>query len=212
MVICPNCGRNTPKGTFCEHCGARIDGPGPGGAKSRMLLIGIVIVFAILAIAAFIVFQPGMAGQQQVQGKVPAQVTGQVQQPAQGTLAAQQTTAASPLTAAVPPTLIITSAGKRGSMDAVKGQVTGTTPGSHSVVVYIYVGKWYGPKPLWEKPLTPIAADGSWSCSIGTAATDADATRVAAYVVPAGVVPEQVDGVAELPAGMAQYPYRVVER
>jgi len=25
IVICPNCGKNTPEGKFCEHCGARVD-------------------------------------------------------------------------------------------------------------------------------------------------------------------------------------------
>jgi hypothetical protein len=24
MVICPNCGKNTPHGKFCEHCGAQL--------------------------------------------------------------------------------------------------------------------------------------------------------------------------------------------
>jgi TM2 domain-containing membrane protein YozV len=24
MVICPNCGKNTPEGKFCEHCGASV--------------------------------------------------------------------------------------------------------------------------------------------------------------------------------------------
>ena len=24
IVICPNCGKNTPEGKFCEHCGASV--------------------------------------------------------------------------------------------------------------------------------------------------------------------------------------------
>jgi hypothetical protein len=29
MVICPHCGKNTPEGKFCEHCGANISAPPP---------------------------------------------------------------------------------------------------------------------------------------------------------------------------------------
>ena len=29
MVICPNCGKNTPEGKFCELCGASISAPPP---------------------------------------------------------------------------------------------------------------------------------------------------------------------------------------
>ena len=27
IVICPNCGKNTPDGKFCEHCGASVQTP-----------------------------------------------------------------------------------------------------------------------------------------------------------------------------------------
>jgi TM2 domain-containing membrane protein YozV len=27
IVVCPNCGKNTPEGKFCEHCGASLQTP-----------------------------------------------------------------------------------------------------------------------------------------------------------------------------------------
>jgi uncharacterized membrane protein YvbJ len=55
MVICPNCGKNTPEGKFCEQCGANISAlppdtqnqvmPGPQKTYSpNYILVGLFIV------------------------------------------------------------------------------------------------------------------------------------------------------------------------
>jgi len=63
----------------------------------------------------------------------------------------------------------------------------------YAVVVYIYVPTiagapyaegWWGPKPYWDTPFSPIGDDGSWSCLINTGAYDMSATEIVAYVVP----------------------------
>lgn len=117
-----------------------------------------------------------------------------------------------PQTLSPTPTILFTTVPKIGSKDPVRGRVSGIDPAAYDVVVYIYVDGWWGPKPLWDKPLTPIASDGSWSCEIVTTSTDALATRIAAYALPRGVIPENRDGQQELPASMAIYQHTITDR
>ena len=79
MVICPNCGKNTPEGKFCEHCGANISAPPPdtqhqviaGPQKTystnyiliALFILGVlflfvnpVVVFIIVLISAGVVY------------------------------------------------------------------------------------------------------------------------------------------------------------
>ena len=64
MVTCPNCGKNTPEGKFCEHCGALLQiyqppvviPPSPHVKKSntkRNVVGGAVIVFVIVLLGIF---------------------------------------------------------------------------------------------------------------------------------------------------------------
>jgi len=80
MVICPNCGKNTPEGKFCEHCGSLLTSrqapilssdqpvtPQHPSEKKRsagqtvlMAIGGVFLVFIIIIIIAAFVF--GMGG------------------------------------------------------------------------------------------------------------------------------------------------------
>ena len=67
MAICPNCGKNTPEGKFCEHCGAVLqsvqvqapsyESPQPviqqqqGNTRGWVIAICCVILIIILIIA-----------------------------------------------------------------------------------------------------------------------------------------------------------------
>lgn len=71
----------------------------------------------------------------------------------------------------------------------LSGRIHGLDPTNVRVVVYIQVdGAWW-PKPSSAKPLTTIAADGTWSANIAPAASDKNATLIAAFVVPLGFTP-----------------------
>jgi len=60
IVICPNCGENTPEGKFCENCGASISAPpavtqnqglpGPQKAYSPNYIIVILFIVGLLFI------------------------------------------------------------------------------------------------------------------------------------------------------------------
>jgi hypothetical protein len=63
-VICPNCGRSTPEGRFCEHCGAALPAlpayvpppaPPAPAAKKRSALSTILIILGAIVLL-FIVF------------------------------------------------------------------------------------------------------------------------------------------------------------
>ena len=79
MVICPNCGKNTPEGKFCEQCGASISAPPPdtqhqvipGSQKTYatnyipvvLLILGVLFIFVnpvllliIVIISAIVVY------------------------------------------------------------------------------------------------------------------------------------------------------------
>ncbi len=76
-----------------------------------------------------------------------------------------------------------------GSFDNIKGQVWHVTPDKYKVVVYIYVaGNWWI-KPYLDKPLTNINCDGTWTTDITTGGIDERATKIIAYLIPAGYNP-----------------------
>ena len=79
MVICSNCGKNTPEGKFCELCGANISAPPPDTQHQvipspqktyatnyipvLLLILGVlflfvnpVVVFIIVIISAIVVY------------------------------------------------------------------------------------------------------------------------------------------------------------
>jgi len=123
-----------------------------------------------------------------------------------------KTTATIPQTTSQNPSIIFTSVPKIGSKDIIQGRVAAVDPADYKVVIYIYVDGWWGPKPLWDQPLTTIKSDSTWSCNIVTTPTDALATKVVAYIVPNGYAPPQLNGQQELPAEMAMIPHTMVTR
>jgi hypothetical protein len=68
MVICPQCGKNTPEGKFCEQCGANISAPPPVTQPQEMptgpqkpyatnyILIGLYIVGLLFVFVNPVVF------------------------------------------------------------------------------------------------------------------------------------------------------------
>jgi exo-beta-1,3-glucanase (GH17 family) len=96
------------------------------------------------------------------------------------------------------------------SLDWISGVVEGATPSDWAVVVYIRVdGSWWGPKPTWTEPLTPIRADGFWNATFVTGGNDRTADRFAVYLIPRGALgegmPPSLSGAASLPSVLAGY-------
>jgi hypothetical protein len=81
------------------------------------------------------------------------------------------------------------------------GQVSGVAVADHRVAVYIRVGGWWT-KPTFEAPLTSIDTEGYWSCDIATGRYDPEATRIMAFLVPAGYQPPRMEGGGSFPADL----------
>ncbi len=91
--------------------------------------------------------------------------------------------------------------------DWVSGVVGDVDPDDWCVVLYVQVdGRWWGPKPTWAEPLTPIRSDGFWNATFATGGNDLASTRFAAYLLPRGVVPPALAGASTLPTVLAAYP------
>ncbi len=91
------------------------------------------------------------------------------------------------------PAIDFTSVPLYGSLDDLQGQVSCGEPAEYQVAVYIFVGGWWT-KPYWDSPLTPIQADGSWTCDITTGGNDPYATQIAAFLLPNGYNPPILSG------------------
>jgi len=89
----------------------------------------------------------------------------------------------------------------------VAGRVTGVDGDEYRVVLYIMVrDRWWGPKPTWDAPLTPIAADGTWRTRFATGGVDGEASRFAAFLVPATYDPPDLAGTSSLPSELSRFP------
>ncbi len=111
------------------------------------------------------------------------------------------------------PTLELTYVPPYGASEPLRGRVSGVDPNGYAVAVYIQIppdGWWT--KPSREARLTPIRADGTWECNIVAADTDAYATRVAAFLVPASYDATLLDGQECLPPSLYTHPYAKVAR
>lgn len=108
------------------------------------------------------------------------------------------------------PTIEFTYVPPYGSFDNLKGQVWHVKPADYKVAVYIYVGGWWS-KPYWDRPLTTIQNDGSWTYDITTGGVDQYATRIAAYLVPNGYNPPLMSGGSTLPSELDQNSVAKVE-
>jgi exo-beta-1,3-glucanase (GH17 family) len=87
------------------------------------------------------------------------------------------------------PAVELTAVPPIGSSEDLRGQVWHVAPGDYGVAVYIKVlGGWWT-KPLWSSPVTSIECDGSWVCDITTGGEDAQATDIAAFLIPLAYTP-----------------------
>ena len=86
-----------------------------------------------------------------------------------------------------------------GSFDNLRGQVWHVEPDQHGVAVYIKVNGGWWTKPYWNSPVTAIACDGSWVCDITTGGEDAQATGIAAFLIPLTYTPPAATWAGVLP-------------
>ncbi len=86
-----------------------------------------------------------------------------------------------------------------GNLDNLRGRVDCIQPADYRVAVFIFATSWFT-KPFYDQPLTTIQLDGSWTADITTGRRDEQATRIAAFLVPAGYSPPLVKGELILPA------------
>lgn len=85
-----------------------------------------------------------------------------------------------------------------GSFDDVEGQLLHAAPDSYAVAFLIHVDGWWT-KPNFDERLTPIAADGTWQVDYTTGGADHEATRLAAFLVPADFAAPKAEGAARVP-------------
>jgi hypothetical protein len=104
---------------------------------------------------------------------------------------------------AASPSIKITSVSRYGTSGYASGTVGGVSTAAYRVAVYIYVPDlgWWN-KPYWAQPLTPISANGKWTCDIDTGGRDIYATKVAAFLVPKDYEPPELHGTSSLPSGL----------
>ena len=99
------------------------------------------------------------------------------------------------------PRLEIISHPAIGSSGPVTGIASNVDPSAYYVVVYIYVpdasGWWV--KPTFDYPINLIGDDGSWSCPIVTGGIDAQATKIAVFLLPVDYEPPLASGWSSLP-------------
>ena len=67
---------------------------------------------------------------------------------------------------------------------SLRGCVKDVNPENYRVGCFILVGNGWWTKPTFAAKSTPITSAGTWECAITTGGTDAQATRLAAFLVP----------------------------
>jgi exo-beta-1,3-glucanase (GH17 family) len=103
-----------------------------------------------------------------------------------------------------PPSISFTVLPPIGSLLNLEGIVKGVLPSEYKVAVYIYVNGWWN-KPTFAEPLTRLACDGTFICNITTGGnSDAQATRIKAFLVPSAYSPPLLSGQATIPASIDQ--------
>ncbi|MBI3247848.1 MAG: hypothetical protein HYZ50_15195 [Deltaproteobacteria bacterium] len=86
-----------------------------------------------------------------------------------------------------------------GSFDDLKGKVSGVKRKKYRVAVYIEVfGGWWT-KPTFAQPVVKINKKKKWKSDITTGGFDAEATTIAAFLIPKGYSPPLLAGVFTLP-------------
>jgi hypothetical protein len=103
-----------------------------------------------------------------------------------------------PIAVAEEPRIAFTDVPEYGTKERLYGEAVNVEPVSFRVAVYTYLEGWWT-KPGPGSPLTPIGADGKWSCNIVTDGYDQYATKIAAYLLPVGIIPPIGSGGTVLP-------------
>jgi hypothetical protein len=100
------------------------------------------------------------------------------------------------------PQIMFTSVPPKGSSDPVIGKVLGVRPEDYVVALYIRVGGGWWTKPTFAQPTCPISADGTWVCQYVSGGDDANATDIAAYLIPRAYTPPAMNGGPSLPSAL----------
>lgn len=85
------------------------------------------------------------------------------------------------------------------SFEDLAGRVRHVNPTVHSIAVYIQVSGGWWTKPTFAQPLTVINPDGTWRTDITTGGIDPQATEIAAYLLPIGIIAPLAAGALQLP-------------
>ncbi|HEY6390463.1 MAG TPA: glycosyl hydrolase family 17 protein [Bryobacteraceae bacterium] len=102
------------------------------------------------------------------------------------------------------PSVALTFVAPVGDSRPVYGNVLHVRPADYKIALYIQVfGNWWT-KPFFNQPLTSIQSDGTFFSPIVTGGSDAQSTRVHAFVVPNGYNPPLLAGSSTLPAELTQ--------
>lgn len=106
------------------------------------------------------------------------------------------------------PRIWFTSVPPRSSSSTyVTGKVSGVPYSQYRVTVYVKVrGNWWGPKPYWSLPHTPIASDGTFRTCFVTGGVDEETSEFAAFLIPASYDPPDISWGSSLPSALYQYP------
>ena len=99
------------------------------------------------------------------------------------------------------PSISLVSVPDYGTDGNLTGRVSGVASASNAVAVHIFAGGWWT-KPTFATPATTIGTDGVWSCDITTGGSDAYASQIAAYLIPATYSPPLASGWAQLPEAL----------
>jgi hypothetical protein len=98
-------------------------------------------------------------------------------------------------------TIQITTVPAYNTTQDVSGTVTGITPSTVKVALFIYVDGWYT-KPSFATPTVPVLSNGTWTADITGPLSDNTSTRIAAVLVPSTATPPQANGESYLPEGL----------
>jgi len=112
-------------------------------------------------------------------------------------------------------TIQITQYPEYGVNALLQGTTSGINPAEYGVVCYVFAqeaGGWWGPKPSFTNPITPIQPDGSFSLQFITGGVDEFATLIFVYLKhQSSPAPPQVEG-NQLPDYLLDLPNDIVAR
>jgi len=100
------------------------------------------------------------------------------------------------------PSIIFTYVPPTGSYANVTGTVSGASPSTYGVALFINIFGTYWTKPYFAQPIVTLAGNGTFSASIttgGTGSLDAYAEQVIAFVVPLSYAIPTLAGASSIP-------------